>query len=169
MNFKRTMKAASPLGALILAIGLVIVAAYGIAGFIGYYELGTGGTVSPYLANQVYSIYGPTGNQSNPTTGVFSTFGALKGQIQTQQNSTGGIIGSVSAAASAAGSAFSFTSYIINFLNPASSGSFVNVFMVIPLELLGVPATFASIIAYTILVAMLILLILSALLIFNLL
>jgi hypothetical protein len=168
MNTK-TMKAASPLGGLILAIGVVMIAVFGVTGMIGYYEIGTGSAINPALANQVNAIYGINALQTNPTGGVFGQMGALREQVQTQQNNTVGIIGSITAAASAAGSAFSFVGLITNMLNPTSPNSFMNVFVILPLQALGIPAGFAALTAYMILLGMLILLIFSALLIFNLL
>ena len=173
MDLRRAMKGstrgASPLGGMIMAITVTLIAIFGLTGWMGSYQIQNGSPINPLLANTVDALYA---NPSGPQGAIFGTgqtFNSVSGQAVANANSTKGIIGAVSAAASAAGTAFSFLGTIANFVNPFNPGNFVNVFVIGPLIAVGVQAQYAAFLGYAAVVAMLLLLVLSALLIFNLL
>ena len=100
MRRKNTMRGASPLGGMLVAISITLIAAYGMVGWIGSYQAANAEPLNPFLASSINAL---GANFSAPTGPIFGSTGSsnsVANQIFQSANNTKGTIGSITAAAS---------------------------------------------------------------------
>lgn len=157
MIHKKNFKGASPIGGMLFAAVIILIAAFGLLGWVGSYQLATGEAVNASLASSYNAVLGPSGALGYPTGGIFNN-------VSSFNTSTRNVIGGGVPNTAVGGLGLIFS------LNPISLiTALINTLIVNPLVSVGIPAGFAWIMAGILITLMVSLTVISALLIFPLL